>query len=84
MISAPRMATSVYTSHPVGADMLHSALRIIAERSTKGETRDLLLRDLTSMNKESRAKALSAMYFLVSNRTRTALHIQFNDVFERC
>ena len=44
------------------------ALRIISERSTKGDTRDLLLRDLTSENKAKRNRALNAMHFLVSNR----------------
>lgn len=46
-------------------------MRIIAERSTKGETRNLLLADLASKDGERRNKALSAMYFLVSNRART-------------
>lgn len=49
-----------------------SALRIIAERSTKGETRDLLLQDLVSRDKTQRNKALNALYFLVSNRARMA------------
>lgn len=47
------------------------ALRIIAERSTKGSTRDLLLKDLASKNKERRGRALTALYFLLSNRART-------------
>lgn len=47
------------------------ALRIIAERSTKGPTRDLLLKDLASKNKERRGRALTALYFLLSNRART-------------
>lgn len=51
------------------------ALRIISERSTKGETRDLLLQDLTSRDKARRAKALNAMFFLVSNRARTAMFL---------
>lgn len=42
----------------------------MAERSTKGSTRDLLLRDLASKDKERRNKALTAMHFLVSNRAR--------------
>ena len=67
------MAAPVYTAPMIGTNILHSALRIIAERSTKGETRDLLLRDLASTNTERRSKALSAMYFLVSNRSRTDL-----------
>lgn len=44
------------------------ALRIISERSTKSSTRDLLLEDLASKNKERRGKALTALLFLVSNR----------------
>lgn len=67
------MAAPVYTVRTIDTNVLYSALRIIAERSTKGETRDLLLRDLASTDTERRSKALSAMYFLVSNRSRTDL-----------
>lgn len=48
-----------------------SALRIIAERSVKANTRNLLLKDLASKNPERRNKAIPAVFFLVSNRART-------------
>lgn len=48
------------------------ALRIVSERSTKDVTRDLLLEDLASKDRGRRNKALTAMYFLVSNRSRTS------------
>ncbi|GAQ12023.1 hypothetical protein ALT_9344 [Aspergillus lentulus] len=58
------------------------ALRIIAERSTKGSTRDLLLKDLASKNKERRGRALTALYFLLSNRAlaRTAVCSRLKDL----
>lgn len=46
------------------------ALRIISERSTKGDTRDLLLEELASRNKVQQRRALNALNFLVSNRAR--------------
>ena len=46
------------------------ALRIISERSTKGDTRDLLLEQLASKHKISQGRALNALNFLVSNRAR--------------
>lgn len=71
MISARRMTTSKLPGQAPGpTNTLSSALRIIAERSTKGETRDLLLEDLASQDKDRRDRALSAMHFLVSNRAR--------------
>lgn len=39
----------------------------------KSSTRDLLLKDLASKNKERRGKALTALLFLVSNRARMDL-----------
>ncbi|RAH46960.1 uncharacterized protein BO95DRAFT_411029 [Aspergillus brunneoviolaceus CBS 621.78] len=66
------------TSH----DLRAAALRIIAERSTKGETRDLLLQDLVSRDKTQRNKALNALYFLVSNRalSRTSICSRLQDL----
>ncbi|BDD57891.1 hypothetical protein MAP00_003215 [Monascus purpureus] len=58
------------------------ALRIISERSTKSSTRDLLLKDLASKNKERRGKALTALLFLVSNRalSRTSVSSRLKDL----
>lgn len=47
------------------------ALRIISQRSTKGEARTLLLDDLASLSKKRQGKALTALHFLVTNRART-------------
>lgn len=55
------------------------ALRIISERATKGQTRDLLLDDLASKDHKRRSKALNAMWFLVSNRARMA---STNELFD--
>lgn len=46
------------------------ALRIISQRSTKGDTRALLLEDLRSFSDTRRSKALTALHFLVTNRAR--------------
>ncbi|KAI9044611.1 uncharacterized protein KD926_000522 [Aspergillus affinis] len=63
-------------------NILSRALRIIAERSTKGETRDLFLEDLASKHKDRRNKALSAIHFLVSNRAlaRTSVCTRLQDL----
>ncbi len=44
-----------------------SAVKIVAERSTRGATRKLLLQDLASKNSVRREKALHALWFLVSD-----------------
>ncbi|KAJ6184997.1 hypothetical protein N7519_006298 [Penicillium mononematosum] len=60
-----------YHLEPVCASANSSrALRIISERSTKGDTRDLLLEELASRNKVQQRRALNALNFLVSNRAR--------------
>ncbi|CAG7935690.1 unnamed protein product [Penicillium nalgiovense] len=58
------------------------ALRIISERSTKGDTRDLLLEELASRNKVQQRRALNALNFLVSNRalTRTSICSRLADI----
>ncbi|KAL1960791.1 hypothetical protein VTO42DRAFT_6621 [Malbranchea cinnamomea] len=59
-----------------------AALKIVAERSTKGSTRDLLLEDLSSPSQAVRMKALNALHFLLSNRTlnRSAMSARLRDV----
>ncbi|KAE8314080.1 hypothetical protein BDV41DRAFT_535033 [Aspergillus transmontanensis] len=78
---ALKLDTLLKLSESTSYDLRAAALRIIAERSTKGETRDLLLRDLASTDTERRSKALSAMYFLVSNRSlsRTSVCARLKD-----
>jgi hypothetical protein len=46
------------------------ALRIISERSLRENTRDLILEDLAHKNKIPRDRALTALYYLVSDRAR--------------
>ena len=46
-----------------------SAVKIIAERSTRSATRKLLLRDLASKNPGKREQALHALWFLLSDST---------------
>ncbi|KAE8330472.1 hypothetical protein BDV39DRAFT_170227 [Aspergillus sergii] len=79
---ALKLDTLLKLSESTSYDLRAAALRIIAERSTKGETRDLLLRDLASTDTERRSKALSAMYFLVSNRSlsRTSVCARLKDL----
>ncbi|PYI06249.1 hypothetical protein BO78DRAFT_429938 [Aspergillus sclerotiicarbonarius CBS 121057] len=78
---ALNLDTLLKLSDSTNYDLRAAAVRIIAERSTKGETRDLLLRDLASKNKPRRGKALSAMYFLVSNRalSQTSVGVRLKD-----
>lgn len=59
-----------------------SALKIVSERSTKGQTRDLLLEDLSSSNRAVRTRALNALHFLLSNRTinRSTMSSRLQDV----
>ncbi|KAJ5082000.1 hypothetical protein N7532_011043 [Penicillium argentinense] len=66
------------TSH----DLRAAALRILSERSTKGETRDLLLEDLSSKDKVRQDRSLTALYFLVSNRalSRTSVTTRLRDI----
>ncbi|GKZ37866.1 hypothetical protein AbraIFM66950_009693, partial [Aspergillus brasiliensis] len=79
---ALNLDTLLKLSDSTSYDLRAAALRIIAERSTKGETRDLLLRDLASRNKQRRGKALNAMHFLVSNRalSRTSVCTRLKDL----
>jgi hypothetical protein len=57
-----------------------SAIKIIAERSTKASTRKLLLQDLASKQPERRDQALHALWFLLSDsslRTSPEITEQF-------
>jgi hypothetical protein len=59
----------LHERYPLTTTNSSRALRIISERSTKGETRDLLLDDLACKDdKIRRGRALTALNFLVSNR----------------
>ncbi|EER28641.1 hypothetical protein CPC735_039050 [Coccidioides posadasii C735 delta SOWgp] len=49
-------------------DLRAAALKIIAERATKGPTRDLLLEDLSSRDPLLRRRALDALHFLILSR----------------
>ncbi|KAL4784261.1 hypothetical protein BJX76DRAFT_357223 [Aspergillus varians] len=71
---ALNLETLLKLSNSTSYDLRSAALRIIAERSVKEDTRDLLLKDLASKNPERRNKAIPAAFFLVSNRARTYLH----------
>ncbi|RHZ47976.1 uncharacterized protein CDV56_102252 [Aspergillus thermomutatus] len=79
---ALKLDTLLKLSDSTSYDLRAAALRIIAERSTKGSTRDLLLKDLASKNKERRGRALTALYFLLSNRalSRTAVCSRLKDL----
>ncbi|KKK17932.1 hypothetical protein AOCH_005590 [Aspergillus ochraceoroseus] len=79
---ALKLDTLLKLSNSTSYDLRSAALRIIAERSTKGDTRDFLLSDLASKNPERRGKALTAMYFLVSNRalSRTSVCSRLKDL----
>jgi hypothetical protein len=81
-IAALKLDTLLKLSDSTSYDLRAAALRIIAERSTKGSTRDLLLKDLASKNKERRGRALTALYFLLSNRalSRTAVCSRLKDL----
>ncbi|KAL5365826.1 hypothetical protein BJX96DRAFT_19938 [Aspergillus floccosus] len=79
---ALKLDTLLKLSESTSYDLRSAALRIISERSTKGETRDLLLQDLASKDKERRGRALNAIYFLVSNRAlaRTSVCSRLKDL----
>ncbi|RDW81779.1 uncharacterized protein DSM5745_05336 [Aspergillus mulundensis] len=79
---ALKLDTLLKLSKSTSYDLRSAALRIIAERSVKGDTKDLLLEDLASKNPERRNKAISAAFFLVSNRalSRTSVCSQLKDV----
>ncbi|BDD57890.1 hypothetical protein MPDQ_004092 [Monascus purpureus] len=79
---ALKLGTLLKLSESTSYDLRAAALRIISERSTKSSTRDLLLKDLASKNKERRGKALTALLFLVSNRalSRTSVSSRLKDL----
>ncbi|KAL4883637.1 hypothetical protein BJY04DRAFT_215991 [Aspergillus karnatakaensis] len=79
---ALKLDTLLKLSNSTSYDLRSAALRIIAERSVKGDTKELLLKDLASQNPERRNKALSAVYFLVSNRalSRTSVCSRLQDL----
>ncbi|OGE52664.1 hypothetical protein PENARI_c009G01689 [Penicillium arizonense] len=67
---ALKLDTLLKLSQSTSHDLRAAALRIISERSTKGDTRDLLLEQLASKHKISQGRALNALNFLVSNRAQ--------------
>ncbi|KAJ5806187.1 uncharacterized protein N7503_003789 [Penicillium pulvis] len=79
---ALKLDTLLKLSSSTSHDLRAAALRIIAERSTKGETRDILLDDLSSKNKVRQGRALTALNFLVSNRalSRTSVCTRLRDL----
>ncbi|KAJ5457103.1 hypothetical protein N7530_012377 [Penicillium desertorum] len=79
---ALKLDTLLKLSQSTSHDLRAAALRIISERSTKGDTRDLLLEELASRNKVQQRRALNALNFLVSNRalTRTSICSRLADV----
>ncbi|CAI7588782.1 unnamed protein product [Penicillium palitans] len=79
---ALKLDTLLKLSQSTSHDLRAAALRIISERSTKGDTRDLLLEELASKNKVHQRRALNALNFLVSNRalTRTSICSRLADV----
>ncbi|KAJ5246994.1 Armadillo-like helical [Penicillium chermesinum] len=79
---ALKLDTLLKLSESTSHDLRAAALRIISERSTKGETRDILLADLSSKNKTRRGKAINALHFLVSNRalSRTSVCTRLRDL----
>ncbi|KAL3438615.1 hypothetical protein BDV09DRAFT_191750 [Aspergillus tetrazonus] len=79
---ALKLDTLLKLSNSTSYDLRSAALRIIAERSVKGDTKNLLLEDLASKNTERRNKAIRAAYFLVSNRalSRTSVCSRLRDV----
>ncbi|KAJ5355805.1 Armadillo-like helical [Penicillium concentricum] len=79
---ALKLDTLLKLSQSTSHDLRAAALRIISERSTKGDTRDLLLEELASRNKVHQHRALNALNFLVSNRalTRTSICTRLADV----
>ncbi|KAL4802889.1 hypothetical protein BDV18DRAFT_163413 [Aspergillus unguis] len=79
---ALQLDTLLKLSNSTSYDLRSAALRIIAERSVKGHSRDLLLRDLSSKNRERRNRAIPAAFFLVSNRalSRTSVCSNLKDI----
>ncbi|KAJ6109722.1 Armadillo-like helical [Penicillium sp. IBT 16267x] len=79
---ALKLDTLLKLSSSTSHDLRAAALRIIAERSTKGEARDILLDDLSSKNKVRQGRALTALNFLVSNRalSRTSVCTRLRDL----
>ncbi|KAJ5782220.1 hypothetical protein N7457_003994 [Penicillium paradoxum] len=79
---ALNLDTLLKLSQSTSHDLRAAALRIISERSTKGDTRDLLLGELASRNKVSQRRALNALNFLVSNRAlaRTSIGTRLADL----
>ncbi|KAF7117230.1 hypothetical protein CNMCM5793_005986 [Aspergillus hiratsukae] len=70
---ALKLDTLLKLSDSTSYDLRAAALRIIAERSTKGSTRDLLLKDLASKNKERRVSRTAVCSRLKDLSTYTAL-----------
>ncbi|KAL4951304.1 hypothetical protein BDW69DRAFT_40910 [Aspergillus filifer] len=79
---ALKLDTLLKLSNSTSYDLRSAALRIIAERSVKSDTRDLLLEDLSSKSPARRNKAVSAVLFLVSNRalSRTSVCGHLKDI----
>ncbi|KAJ6033058.1 hypothetical protein N7444_010829 [Penicillium canescens] len=79
---ALKLDTLLKLSQSTSHDLRAAALRIISERSTKGDTRDLLLEQLASKHKISQGRALNALNFLVSNRalSRTSICSRLGDL----
>ncbi|KAJ5213162.1 hypothetical protein N7449_000331 [Penicillium cf. viridicatum] len=79
---ALKLDTLLKLSQSTSHDLRAAALRIISERSTKGDTRDLLLEELASRHKVHQRRALNALNFLVSNRAlaRTSICSRLADV----
>ncbi|KZN88800.1 hypothetical protein EN45_073860 [Penicillium chrysogenum] len=79
---ALKLDTLLNLSQSTSHDLRAASLRIISERSTKGDTRDLLLEEVASRNKVQQRRALNALNFLVSNRalTRTSICSRLADV----
>ncbi|GFF51119.1 hypothetical protein IFM61606_06741 [Aspergillus udagawae] len=70
---ALKLDTLLKLSDSTSYDLRAAALRIVAERSTKGSTRDLLLQDLASKNKERRVSRTAVCSRLKDLSTYTAL-----------
>ncbi|KAJ5675838.1 hypothetical protein N7462_008735 [Penicillium macrosclerotiorum] len=77
-----KLDTLLKLSESTSHDLRAAALRIISERSTKGETRDLLLDDVACKDKLRQSRALTALHFLVSNRalSRTSVCTRLRDI----
>ncbi|CEO58572.1 hypothetical protein PMG11_03284 [Penicillium brasilianum] len=77
-----KLETLLKLSESTSYELRSAALRIISQRSTKGEARTLLLDDLASLSKKRQGKALTALHFLVTNRalSRTTVCAYLRDV----